>query len=194
MRKILIFILMAFSVTLSGCDDNPVYYNFLGDSLIARWDLQESFPVLLTENYGESGSGIEHIRQYAGRFDNQNLIILSGTNNLDGTYTDERIEDYAKSYLTAVTATGGNPIYLISVLPRRFGSDEEATNEVIDKFNASVKRRIAEENINGIIYVDVHDKLLKDGKLNMQFSYDGLHLNSYGYEILTDELNKYLLK
>ncbi|MBO4965141.1 MAG: hypothetical protein J6C81_02610 [Muribaculaceae bacterium] len=183
-----------FSFVLSECSDGPAYYNFLGDSIVELWDLNDNFPTLLTKNYGVAGSGIEYIRENAGCFDNQNLIILFGTNDLNAAYSDQDIENYVTQYLDAVTATRANPIYLISVLPRITESNVEAANEVIDKFNACVKRRIVEENIDEIIYVDVHDLLLKDGCLNLQYSYDGLHLNRYGYEILTDQLNKYLLK
>jgi lysophospholipase L1-like esterase len=45
---------------------------------------------------------------------------------------------------------------------------------------------------HNIVYIDVFSKLLKDDAINMQYSYDGLHLNKHGYEILSYELKRYL--
>lgn len=34
--------------------------------------------------------------------------------------------------------------------------------------------------------------MLKDGRMNMQYCYDGIHLNDYGYEILRNKLQQSL--
>lgn len=190
--KLFKYLLLILFMTCHSCSDDPEYYNFLGDSLVTRWDLQQSFPDLLTKNYGLSGSGIEHIQAYAGKFDGQILVVLSGTNDLQANFTQDNVENYADDFIKAVIATGSDRIYIISVLPCRFnGNSERERNRVIVEFNDAVRARAANGRIH---YIDVHDMFLKDGELNMQYSYDGLHLNPYGYEILNHQLNKYLQK
>ena len=39
-----------------------------------------------------------------------------------------------------------------------------------------------------IVYMDVYDDFLHDGKINFQLYSDKLHLSPYGYEILTKTL------
>lgn len=190
--KLFKYLLLILLMTCHSCSDTPEYYNFLGDSLVTRWDLQQSFPDLLTKNYGLSGSGIEHIQAYAGKFDRQILVVLSGTNDLQANFTQDNVEKYADDFIKAVIATESDRIYIISVLPCRFnGNSERERNRVIVEFNNAVRERAANSRIR---FIDVHDMFLKDGELNMQYSYDGLHLNHYGYEILNHQLDKYLQK
>lgn len=41
-------------------------------------------------------------------------------------------------------------------------------------------------------YLDIYNIMLKDGRMNMQYCYDGIHLNDYGYEILRNKLQQSL--
>ena len=41
-------------------------------------------------------------------------------------------------------------------------------------------------------YINVYDRLLDGDVLNEDYSYDGLHLNDKGYEVVTDVLKGFL--
>ena len=41
-------------------------------------------------------------------------------------------------------------------------------------------------------YIDVYNEFLKEGYLNDEYSYDGLHPNGNGYIILKSSINKFL--
>lgn len=182
-------ILVAFAalVLLSSCSDDvkDARLDFVGDSIVARWDLAEYFPSRLVYNYGKSGAGIEYIESLAGRFAGRNVVVMIGTNN-NYLFVESEREDYARKYVDAINALDAKRVYLYSVLPRDFTSDRDDVNDDIAEFNAVVKRMV--ESMPAIVYMDVYDDFLHDGKIDLQLYSDKLHLSPYGYEILTKTL------
>lgn len=182
-------ILVAFAVLflLSSCSDDvkDARLDFVGDSIVARWDLAEYFPSRLVYNYGKSGAGIEYLESLAGRFAGRNVVVMIGTNN-NYLFVEPDREDYARRYVDAITALDAKRVYLYSVLPRDFTSDRDDVNDDIAEFNAVVKRMV--ESMPAIVYMDVYDDFLHDGKIDFQLYSDKLHLSPYGYEILTKTL------
>ena len=182
-------ILVAFAVLflLSSCSDDvkDARLDFVGDSIVARWDLAEYFPSRLVYNYGKSGAGIEYLESLAGRFADRNVVVMIGTNNNYLFVATDR-EDYARRYVDAITALDAKRVYLYSVLPRDFTSYRDDVNDDIAEFNAVVKHIV--ESMPAIVYMDVYDDFLHDGKIDFQLYSDKLHLSPYGYEILTKTL------
>ena len=182
-------ILVAFAVLflLSSCSDDvkDARLDFVGDSIVARWDLAEYFPSRLVYNYGKSGAGIEYLESLAGRFADRNVVVMIGTNN-NYLFVETDREDYARRYVDAITALDAKRVYLYSVLPRDFTSDRDDVNDDIAEFNAVVKHIV--ESMPAIVYMDVYDDFLHDGKIDFQLYSDKLHLSPYGYEILTKTL------
>lgn len=182
-------ILVAFAALalLSSCSDDvkDARLDFVGDSIVARWDLAEYFPSRLVYNYGKSGAGIEYIESLAGRFAGRNVVVMIGTNN-NYLFVESEREDYARKYVDAINALDAKRVYLYSVLPRDFTSDRDDVNDDIAEFNAVVKRMV--ESMPAIVYMDVYDDFLHDGKIDFQLYSDKLHLSPYGYEILTKTL------
>ena len=192
MRKRLKFLLLAFCVMIIGaCDnmDNETDIAFIGDSLIARWDLETYFPVCKTQNLGLIGSGIEWLEQHQSTLIEQTAVVLTGTNDLK--HLDEiSIDDYACQYIDAVIGLGAKKIILISILPKNSKSDSPNINQLIMKLNQSIAAKVDDEK--KIEYCDVYSAFLKEGTLNMNLSYDGIHLNQYGYEILARNIKSHL--
>lgn len=182
-------ILVAFAVLflLSSCSDDvkDARLDFVGDSIVARWDLAEYFPSRLVYNYGKSGAGIEYLESLAGRFAGRNVVVMIGTNN-NYLFVEPDRDDYARRYVDAITALDAKRVYLYSVLPRDFTSDRDDVNDDIAEFNAVVKHIV--ESMPAIVYMDVYDDFLHDGKIDFQLYSDKLHLSPYGYEILTKTL------
>lgn len=184
-------LLIVFAMFMACSDDmkKDRRLDFVGDSIIARWDLAEYFPSRNVHNYGLSGAGIDYIESLAGQFDGAEVVIMIGTNNNDN-FVGAKIDDYIALYMDAILNLGAAHVYLYSVLPRDFANDREAVNADIEAFNARIQSIVAE--MPGITYMNVYADFLKGGKINPQLYNDRLHLSPYGYEILTQALLKQL--
>lgn len=170
-----------------GCDkaELDVKLNFIGDSIVARWPLSETFPAQYVTNYGVSGSGVQYMESLGGRFQGETVVIEMGTND-NILFVPEYVEDYVERYVKAVCATGAKTIYLYSVLPREFRNDSQDVNARIRNFNMMVAERV--RAYDNIIYIDVYGSFVSDSHINYQYYSDGLHLNIYGYEVMAKAL------
>ncbi len=196
MKTLLLKIRFALICTLAGmaagCDNNSQpALTFVGDSIVARWDLDEFFPHYRHTNLGLSGSGIGYLeRTLAGRsFDD--LVILSGTND-NYSFSDSHLDSYVKRYVDAITSANADHVYLYSVLPRAFAGDDPAINDRIIAFNAAIRRAISGDPT--ITYIDAFDYFYKDGQIDLALYSDRLHLSRDGYEVLASLLKGILDK
>ena len=82
-HKILTKALMCLSLVLCACgeSDKPPLV-FIGDSQIARWDVESYFPMAKTRNHGLSGSGVQWLEENANVAANEPIVVLSATNDL----------------------------------------------------------------------------------------------------------------
>lgn len=152
--------------------------------MIEKWDLNGAFPTLIVRNEGLGGSGISYIKSKAGNLVNQTVVVLYGTNDHDSWD-----ESYPQEYINAVSSLGGREVFVISILPRSveiYGSEINSKTKAI---NTDIKSLVISY---GWHYIDVFDLYIKDGDMNPDYTYDGVHLNDRGYEILTYELRKVL--
>lgn len=183
LKYILLVICAFFFEACSENDDIELY--FTGDSLVEGWDLQRDFPMWITHNKGIGGSKIDYIEDQKGSYSGKNVVVITGTNDLDCS-SEKAIEDlFVERYITALKDLGANKIYLFSVFPRR----DKDLNAEIKAFNEKICKAIIGTNI---IYIDVFDRLCENGNLSFQYSYDGLHLNEYGYYVISSILKEYL--
>lgn len=188
MKSFSFFMSFLVSIALCACNDDldrELY--FTGDSIIARWDLAESFPSYICHNDGRSGAGIEYIESLSGAYRGKDVVVMIGTNN-SSLMSSQLREEYAQRYVNALMALSARRLYLYSVLPRDFDNDYESINSDISNFNDMVYNLV--HNISNIRYLNVYDSFLYNGKPNPQFYSDGLHLSIYGYEILKSALDK----
>lgn len=184
LERLIIFI----SILILGvsCNEHEdLRLNFVGDSLVARWPLSETFPSQYVLNYGISGQGIDYLESLSNRFIGETIIVQIGTNN-NNMFTPSQIDQYLERYINALSATGAGTIYLYSLLPREFNGDPGDINQRISTFNLLVSERVSD--IDNIIYIDVYNRFMYGDHINYQYYSDGLHLNIYGYEVLTKAL------
>lgn len=186
MRNISRLFVLIFLTLLFSCntEDNRRLV-FLGDSLVARWDLEVSFPSYVVENKGISGSGIDSFSKYKNQYIGTDIVVIIGTNDL-GRISDDNIEEYAQNYLEQIVSTGAESIYLFSILPRNFANDSTDINDKIERLNDLIK--CGAENYGDIIYIDAYSCLKDNEGIAPQYSYDGLHMSPYGYEKLSQLL------
>lgn len=158
--------------------------SFIGDSIVARWDIKKFFPSTVCENKGLSGSGLDYIQSNSGCMKGKTAVVLFGTNDIE-----QFSEAYTEAYIQAIRNLLASRTVVISILSRARKGDDENINGFIALFNDDVKRKCAS---NGWQYVDAYDVMQNGGNIVWKYFSDGLHLSEQGYEVLSDELRRIL--
>lgn len=168
---------------------------FAGSSSIKKWnDIDEYFPEYNVINNGFGGSQFSDLIYFydklIGKFNPDIIFIYEGDNDIaSGKKPSEILKD-AKTLLSKIRKDFKNvPVVFISVKPsiKRWELNRKyiATNKKLAKL---CKKE------NNVWYIDVWDIMLdENGKLQTDiFIQDGLHMNSKGYNLWRDEINKKL--
>jgi lysophospholipase L1-like esterase len=167
-------------------------------TVIAGDSITEIFNMDLFESYIEKSGKSVYNRGISGdtsdrfleRFDDtvlslkpSNLVLLIGTNDLslinDIDYIYGNIEQ-----IIAKSKTVCNNIILQSVYP--VDSKNKSKNKNIIALNSKLKALCERENI---AYLDLYPSLLdSNGGFNSKYTYDGLHPNVLGFEIVAQQI------
>ncbi|SMB89870.1 CMP-N-acetylneuraminic acid synthetase [Pasteurella testudinis DSM 23072] len=157
----------------------------IGHSMFDQWDI-EKLGKNSVNNLGISGINSQ---EYLDLIINKNILkvlgdkvlIFLGTNDI--VLENWKIEDSIKwidEIISKLIQINPNvKIYLLETLYTTFRADRE--NQVIKKLNDSLRNVFS----NKVNFVELnHIMSDKYGKLNFDYTNDGLHLNSYGYQVL----------
>lgn len=155
---------------------------FIGDSLIKNWDEEKYFPYLDTENRGVDGRKIKDCFEEIIINEEVYVVLLIGINDLSNSIN---IEPIIEEYTQLVDAFKVSHIFCISILPNDYIS-----SEIIEHFNTSLKK-VLQTKAN-VTFVDVYNEFYWQGHLNPEYTIDGTHLSSQGYELLTKKLSSLL--
>lgn len=162
---------------------------FIGNSHMAYWPLEVYFPGWDCLNYGLPGEGLDYIESFSEDVSDCYAVVQFGTNDLY-RLNDGNMEAYACRYVEAVKAIRSRGTYLFCIFPRNdYADGSRSVNRFIARLNGAVRERLAG---SGIVYLDVFDKLLYEGRLNPDMTIDDLHLNGAGYRVLADCLKTVL--
>lgn len=159
-------------------------FAFIGNSHFAFWPVEACFPKWECLNYGVPAKGIDYVESFDKDVSDCYAIVQFGTNDIYGLNVDN-MEAYADRYVSAVRAIRAKQTYLFCIFPRNDYADSTAVNRFIDALNREIKNRIAGSEI---VYLDVFDSMLLNGRLNPALTLDDLHLNGAGYRILKEAL------
>ena len=88
--KFLIVMTMLMGLASSCSDDGVSELCFVGDSLVAGWDVKSSFPTRVVRNDGVSGAHLEDILTWNLDYQGKDVVMLIGTNNLGYESTSRR--------------------------------------------------------------------------------------------------------
>lgn len=168
----------------------------VGDSITQDFNTYEYFPDHVVYNRGIGGDTTQGVltRLDVSVFElkPKKVFLNIGTNDFerieDGVQTSfERIQEICNKIMEFDHTI---ELYIISVYPVNPTINKSTVgkrnNPEIEELNEKISK------IPGITYLNLYDKLVKDGQLNPKFTIEGLHLNQNGYEILRTELLKYL--
>lgn len=170
--------------------------SFLGDSITEGYNVYEYFSDLLVYNRGISGDTtvglLNRLDESVFKLNPSKVVVLIGTNDyqaLNATNLDilERITLIVKTIKEKLPNT---KIFIQSVYPVNNTLDKDMVgirnNETIKLLNESLSK------LDGITFINLYDKLIKDGNLNKEYTKEGLHINPKGYNLITKILTKHL--
>lgn len=194
MRSKLFVILIA--QFLISCENNIVNkIVFLGDSITIGWDTELFFPMANTYNMGVNGSRIEYITTLNRDFSEfTSVVIMMGTNNVDKALSSEpmieaHLDKFINNYKQVIENIHAQKIIVISILPQFSADKVESTliNNQIDLMNKKLAMLTC--NYPNTKFVDVNSSFKdKTGELDMNYSTDGVHLNVFGYRLLSKQV------
>lgn len=183
-NKILIALSILFLTSCSKDENDSTLY-FVDDSMIANWDVEASFPNRITRNMGKDGAQLNYIEGV--RIPEGEVVMLIGTNDLHADMNDDQVKAYAEKYESSALSMSAGRILLVSVLP----TNNPGKNINIKRFNTIIKQW--SYTVPRIKFVDCYDRFLDDDDLlKSDLTREGLHLNDYGYIILTGAVQSIL--
>ena len=155
---------------------------FIGDSLIDNCDWYLLFNNTNIYNMGIAGDDTDGLLK---RLDilsitrPKKVFIMIGINDVIQKKTAEAIIDvYAKIIKSVLNKLPHSTIYINSILPTYNFKGVE--NSSIIELNNRLKLLTRDNKIN---YIDLYPSFTKGTKLDMAYSFDGLHLNGKGYQV-----------
>lgn len=165
-------------------DDYEVDVAFLGDSLTDGYNIEAYYPEYLVSNRGISGEttvGLES-RLQISLYDLKPkvAVMLIGANNMDTMF--DNYEEILKGFKENLPNT---KIILLSLTSM---SGEWGKKNQLAAYN-NVKIKMFAEKYS-FEYVDLFSALLnlENGEIFSEYTTDGGHLTSIGYEVITKEI------
>jgi lysophospholipase L1-like esterase len=170
---------------------------FTGSSSIRFWRTlgQDMYPLAVV-NRGFGGAQIAHVSQYAHRiilpYRPRAVVLYAGVDDLIwGKAPEEVLLEFQHFVGLIHAALPETWIYFISIKPTRLFSSHwtamKRTNALIEEFVHTQAK---------VEFIDVSTALLDvQGKARPEFlSWDGLHPNRQGYELMTSRIKPVLVK
>ena len=147
------------------------------------------FPQWECLNYGVPGEGLAYVEAFDVDTSDCQVVIQFGSNDIY-QLNDENVDGYVERYVKAVLAVpSGRLTYSVSSHAMITMITVRTVNKFICMLNQKIHRKLEGTDI---IYLDVFDRLLQDGRLNPELTIDDLHLNGKGYSILSEALRRTL--
>ncbi len=162
-------------------------FAFVGNSHMAFWALNIYFPHWECTNYGAPGEGLNYVESFSVDLSDQYVVIQFGTNDIY-QLNDENVDAYVERYVKAVLSISSLKTFLYCIFPRNDYDDySTAVNQFIRMLNRKIQQRLEG---SAIVFLDIFDRLLLNGRLDPDLTIDDLHLNGKGYSILTETLKQ----
>jgi lysophospholipase L1-like esterase len=164
------------------------YIVFLGDSITARFKVNEYFPhkkVLNRGIFSDTTCGVlQRVEANCNNLDIAKCFVLIGYNDLKYTTDEEIMQNYDK-ILETLTA---DEIYVLSILP--ISQKFETFAERLPGLNRRIKSMACKHDCT---YIDIYSKFVgTDGYIRKELTTDGVHPNRTGYEKFAIEIKGYL--
>lgn len=164
--------------------DFEVDIAFIGDSLTDGYDLEKYYPDYLVTNRGIGGDTTfdleERLQVSLYDLKPKVVVMLIGANNMDKMF--ENYEDILKGFVNNLPNT---KVILLSLTS--MGSNWGKKNQLAAYNNVKIEKLA---NKYSFKFIDLYYPLfnLETGEIYNEYTTDGGHLTSLGYEVLTKEI------
>ncbi len=170
--------------------DTPGEIIFLGNSITDGCEWAELFGNPSVKNRGIGGDRIKGVLQRLPEITGSKpdkIFIQIGINDLASHMSSSEISSTYQKIIDSIRkASPETRIYIQSVLP----TEVYVSNDSIIKLNEKILK-LADDNT--LTFIDLFDKFLdQNHSLNMDLSYDGVHLNGNGYLIWKQAVECYV--
>lgn len=167
---------------------------FIGDSLTEGGDFQKCFPEKRIINLGLGGDTIVGLTERVSMLAHSSpdkVFIMVGINGLTNMNRAICLKNYSILLTSVKTELPEAEIYVQSVLPISEEKEKEliCNNTTIKAFNKELKK-LAEQN--KMTYIDLYPVFVEDNQIKKDLTYDGLHVNTRGYEVWMDSIKDYI--
>lgn len=175
---------------------------FLGDSITEMYNLEYFYP---DKEYINRGIASNETKDILARLQTNVIAVrpstvffLAGVNDIGHGVGQQVTLDNIKQILTTLqTELPDTRIFVQSVYPTRTLDNMNShkltkprPNESIVSLNKGIMTICQDMSIT---YIDVHKELLDEqNMLNANYTMDGLHINKFGYEVISNTLKKYI--
>lgn len=180
-------------------------YIFLGDSITDFYDLDKYYDDLPIVNSGVNGNSttdiLDDMYKRVYRYNPTKVFILIGTNDITkDRSTNQIVNNISKIVKRIKKNRPSAKIYIESIYPISKADDSKIkkdmvknrTNKQIKEINKKLKEKTKELDVN---YINMYDKLIdKNDNLKLEYTTDGLHMSDKGYDVITEEIMKYIDK
>lgn len=171
---------------------------FVGDSITESYPIHELFDGKISMyNRGISGYTSaqmrKHLKEMVFELNPSKVFLLIGTNDLEFDITPLQVIENIQFISNQIIEKGLNiVVYLLSIYPvdESHPNVGKRTNKDIDFINQEIKHYAVLHD--SIQYIDVAKVLSMNGRLNQKYTFDGLHLNMAGYQVVSKVLSNYL--
>lgn len=165
---------------------------FLGDSLTAMSNWNELFEKEKIKNRGISGdkiNGVIHRLDEVMRFNPEKIFLMIGVNDLGlKSNLEDILKDYERLIYLILNKAPETELYIQSILPTK-NQIGRKNNDIIE-INRGLVQLSKKYNLTFINLFQCFKT--EDNELNMDLSYDGLHLNAEGYLLWKKAIVKYV--
>jgi len=167
---------------------------FLGNSITDNCEWSELFGNPDIKNRGIGGDDTDGVLERLDEVTSskpEKIFMMIGTNDLAyGKDVEYILENYRKILTGINNDSPETKIYLQNVLPVEDAIHFTRPNSSIIEINEGLVELAGEYDCT---YIDLHSVFKReDGKLNLDYSLDGLHLNGKGYEVWKEVIVKYI--
>lgn len=170
--------------------DYEVDVAFLGDSLTDGYDVNKYYSKYLVSNRGIGGDTTvdleERIKVSVYDLKPKVAVMLIGANNMDSMF--DNYENLLKGFIVNIPKT---KIILLSLTS--MGDKWGKKNQLASYNNVKIKLLAEKYNFE---FVDLYSPLmnLETGEIYNEYTVDGGHLTSLGYDVLTSKITPVIEK
>jgi lysophospholipase L1-like esterase len=160
----------------------------IGDSITDGGLWNELLDNNLIQNRGIAGDTTDGVLDRLASINKniENAFIMIGINDF---FQEKSVEYVFSNYRKIIQILESKNIK-ISIQSTLFVDESKPSkyNEKVEQLNKKLKDFAIE---NGLVFIDLNEKLAPNKTLKKEYSFDGLHLNGMAYGIWANEIRKY---